>query len=265
MVDENKSRTGEQEARTSEHSLTALKARQADLKGHRDMYSRQYSVIAGFSLFGLVAAPVCIWLFNSQIHRSPVLAFLLLYFLSPAAVLPTLRTRLRDLDNDLQQIDFQIDLFSFDVSKREIRAEQLLHLNHLQLRRYIDLNLSQNSWIFTLGVACILLGTVILASTLYVLLRLGGTEDSTTKIITAVLGGVGAFLTNFVAAVYLKMSATANQNLASFYSRLAENQQLMLGNLLASRIDDDAKRWDTLAALSLRLVPLKEDHSAAGG
>jgi len=258
MVDEN-------ETRSKKETLKCLLTRQADLSKRRGMASREQSFYQAALTLALVAAPLFFWFFKDQIHQRPLLGLTVLYSLTPAAMLPMARAKLRDLENDLQQIEFQIDLFSFDVTKRETRADELLRLTDMQLRRYYDLNLSENRLIFGLGVACILLGTVILTSTLYVLFQLKGGDDSTTKIATAVLGGVGAFLTNFVAAIYLKMSAAATQNLAAFHSRLVETQQLMLGNLLASRIDDDAKRWDTLAALSLRLVTLKEDRGTAAG
>jgi hypothetical protein len=57
------------------------------------------------------------------------------------------------------------------------------------------------------------------------------------------------------------MNAATTEALAAFHLRLVETHQLMLGNLLASRIDNDDKRWDTLAALALRLVPAKEEKA----
>jgi hypothetical protein len=56
------------------------------------------------------------------------------------------------------------------------------------------------------------------------------------------IGAVGAILTNFVAAIYLRMNAATSENLAAFHSRLVETHELMLGNLLASRIDNDGQR-----------------------
>jgi hypothetical protein len=120
------------------------------------------------------------------------------------------------------------------------------------LRRYYDLNLRQNSWVFGLGIFCILLGAFIIGATLF--LVIGVATNIETKIITAALGAVGSILSNFVAAIYLKMNASATQNLTSFHSRLVETQKLLLGNLLASRIEDDTKRWDTLSQLSLHLI-----------
>jgi hypothetical protein len=164
------------------------------------------------------------------------------------------RAKLRDLDNDLGQIEFQIDLFSHKLSEEELKAEKLLRLNDFQLRRYYDLNLNQNRWVFKLGIGCIAAGVFILAVTLYVLRYM---TPEPLQIVTAVLGGVGAVLTNYVAAIYLKMSASASDSLASFHGRLVETHQLMLANLLISRIEDPILRWDTLSKLAIKIAPAK--------
>jgi hypothetical protein len=168
------------------------------------------------------------------------------------------RTKLRELSRDVEQVEFRIDLYSHQFD-RELKAEKLLRLNDLQLRRYYDMNLSQNRKVFELGIWCIAAGVIIIGVTLYVMHGLRSCQDMTEKIATAVLGGVGAILTNYVAAVYLKMHASANENLASFHERLVETHQLMMGNLLAARIEDDDLRWKTLASLALKLTPAKGD------
>jgi hypothetical protein len=168
------------------------------------------------------------------------------------AMLPSLRLRLRQIENDIQELDFRIDLQEFDASQSERRAEKILRLSDFQLRRYYDLNLSQNSWIFRLGIFCILLGVAVIGTTLFLVVRMDAPYE--TKVITAVLGSIGAILTNFVAAIYLQMNTAATKNLAAFHSRLVETHRLLLGNLLASRIEDNEKRWDTLSQLSLHLV-----------
>jgi len=148
-------------------------------------------------------------------------------------------------------------LQQFEVGREESRAEKILRINQLQLRRYYDMNLSQNFWVFSLGVFCILLGVSVIALSLYLVLGAGLATD--TKIIVASLGGVGSILANFVAAIYLRMNTSASQNLAAFHSRLAETNQLLLANLLASRIQNDEQRWRTLAELARGLVAVKHD------
>ena len=180
------------------------------------------------------------------------MVFVFALFIVAVIDVATLRMRLRQSENDIQELDFQIDLQEFDVSPSERRAEKLLGISDFQLRRYYDLNLSQNSWVFGLGIFCILLGVAIIGVTVFLLVRVDLPYE--TKVITAVVGSIGAILTNFVAAIYLKMNSAATENLAAFHSRLVETHRLLLGNLLASRIENDEKKWDTLSQLSLHLM-----------
>ncbi len=50
------------------------------------------------------------------------------------------------------------------------------------------------------------------------------------------------------------MHASASTYLASFHTRLVETSQILLGNLLASRIENENKRRETLSQLSIELV-----------
>jgi hypothetical protein len=238
-------------------AVTALKARQRKLEIHRRNAQRYYDWLKPVAIFCMIILPFFIWQYHMRAVKNPAYLLFSLYVIAPAATVPGMRSRLRDLDSELQQVDFQIDLFSFEVSKRETRAEKLLRVNDIQLRRYYDLNLSQNRWVFSLGVVCIALGAAIIGATMYIVFQLPDKDDAS-KIITGVLGAVGAILTNFVAAIYLNMNKASSETLAAFHSRLVETHQLLLGNLLASRIEDNAKREDTLASLSLHLVPGKD-------
>jgi hypothetical protein len=221
------------------------------LKWHRSAQLLYYLCIA-LALAGLFSGILARW-WNSgrQITRTELVAYLC--GVGALAVVPMFRAKLRDVEADIQDVDLRIDLYSYPASSREIRAENILRLNDIQLRRYYDLNLSQNRWVFGLGIACIALGTCIIGLSLYLVLeRTHG--DRNEQIIIAVLGGIGAFLTNFVAAIYLKMNASTTETLATFHSRLVETHQALFGNLLASRIEDDNRRWDTLGALALRVA-----------
>ncbi len=162
------------------------------------------------------------------------------------------RAQLRDADADIQELDFQIDLQRFKVSTGESRAEKILRINDFQLRRYYDLNLSQNFWVFSLGILCILLGVGVIASTLYLVLHVAATLQA--QVVTAILGGTGALFTNIIAAIYLKMNTSASDNLAAFHGKLVETNRLLLANVLASRIEDPEKRGSTLADLAIGLT-----------
>jgi hypothetical protein len=133
-----------------------------------------------------------------------------------------------------------------------VRPEKIMRLNDLYLQRHYKLNINQNVWVFGLGIACIILGLSIIIGTIYVVIFVA--PDLSTRMITAIVGSVGALLSSYVAAIYLKMHAAASSHLGSFHTRLVETQQLLLGNLLASRIEDDNKRWETLSELALNMA-----------
>ncbi len=182
--------------------------------------------------------------------------FSLLYLLSFVPFIAFARTRLRNIDEEIQTLDFEIDLQQYEVSIPERRAEKILRIHQAQLRRYYDLNLSQNVWLFAIGVFCIVLGAVVIGLTFYWVTNKSGILAE--KIIVACIGGVGAILTNFIAAIYLRMHSTASESLNVFHSKLVESQELLLSNLLASGIEDDQKRWDTLAEISKNIVRRNE-------
>lgn len=50
---------------------------------------------------------------------------------------------------------------------------------------------------------------------------------------------------------YLKMHASASQHLGSFHERLVDTHQTLLANLVASRIEDEKLREETLSKLAL--------------
>jgi hypothetical protein len=162
------------------------------------------------------------------------------------------RARLRSFEQDLQELDFQ----QFDVSISESRAEKILRLNSFQLRRYHDINLQQNTWVFSLGVLCILLEIAVIGVNFYLVIAVA--HDLDAKINIGVLGAIGSLLTNYIAAIYLKMHSGATANLAAFHGKLVDTHQTLFGNLVASRIEDDKLRGDTLSKLALYVAGSRE-------
>lgn len=160
------------------------------------------------------------------------------------------RSQLTGFEADVQEIDFEIELQQFEVLSRERRAEKLIRINNRQLRRYHETNLSQNLWVFALGVGCILAGVGIVAAALH-LVRIG--ENWESNVLVAALGAIGSIMVHYVAALFLRMHAGASENLTLFHDRLVETHQLLMGNLLASRIEDNDKRWETLSKLALEV------------
>jgi len=138
------------------------------------------------------------------------------------------------------------------------KADKLLSNNDEQLRSYYELNLAQCSKIFWVGILCLAVGVCIVVVTVYYVLR--ATDDHAQTVIGAV-GGASAILIHFVAVVFLKMHSEILTLLKEFQSKLVDTQELYLANVLASRIEDKAKRFDAFKDLSY--VMAADAHSGA--
>ena len=232
--------------------LSELMTRRNELSARRSGAQRTYYAALGVGVLCVAILLAFAW----NLKNSSLAPVLVVYAFSPFAILPMYRVKLQSLDEDLQELGFQIDLQQYAVSVSESRAEKILRLNNFQLRRYHDINLRQNTWVFSLGIFCILIGVMVLSATVYLVLYAAQTLDA--KIITGALGAMGSLLTNFIAAIYLKMHASAVGNLSSFYSKLVDTNQTLFGNLVASRIEDEHLRDTTLSKLALFVAGSKE-------
>jgi hypothetical protein len=231
--------------------LTELRARRAELISRRARRQRTLYMQATIAVLVPIAL-AALFLRNKSWFSSAFAPVIFLYAMAPFAMVPMTRVRVRQIEEEIQDLDFEIDLRQFSVTPQESHAEKILRISNTQLRRYYDLNLNQNIWIFGLGVFCILLGVAVIGTTLFLLLWVA--QETETKIITGAVGAIGSLLVNYVAAIYLKMNAEAASNLSTFHSRLVETHQMLLANLLASRIEDETKRWDTISQLSINVA-----------
>jgi hypothetical protein len=227
--------------------MDSLRSQRDRLMDRRYSYQKIYYLHIGYSILVMSSFLMSPSGFSIQRIILSVLVTLMLL-----VALAMIKSQLHNTEEALEDLDFAIDLQRYQSTPRESKAEKMLRINSTQLRRYYELNLQQNKWIFLLGIGCILLGVGLIGLTLYLVVNeLPHTED---KIICAVLGSVGAFLTNFIAAMYLKMNSTAAQNLAGFHTQLVKTHEVLITNLLAAGIDNDEKRWAALSDLSLKIA-----------
>ncbi len=163
-----------------------------------------------------------------------------------------LRSRDRELREELQDKFFEEELLRSGASPEESRAEELLRMYQVQLRRYYDLNLTQNTWVFAIGILCILLGVAVIATTIYLIAT--SPAEWQVKTVLGLVGAVGSLMTNYIAAVYLRMNSATTTSLTTFHASLAATHQLFLANLLVARIEDPNLRWDALGQMSLAIT-----------
>ena len=165
---------------------------------------------------------------------------------------PSLKARIRSYEARHLDLTFERDVLILAPSTTEIRADKLLRMNQQQLRRYYEMNLQQNTWVFVVGLVCLGLGVGVIAGTFYLLQKSTGHEAEQT--IIAAVGVVGTILSNFVAVVYLKMHATNAQGVSEFHMTLLRMQQVFLANLIAASVSPDESRSQIFAKLSLEML-----------
>lgn len=211
-------------------------------------YRRVLGVVVYASLALAIAVPIIIFSFEN--HRTYYI--FIVYALLPITLLPSYLQRVRQYEKNISDIELSLDIEEFDISKEISYAEKTLRLHNNQLQRYYDLNLRQNSWIFGFGIFCILMGFGVILLTFYLITN--GPSDATTKLIIGILGGVSAILTNFIAALYLKMNSNVSENLREFHDKLVETHKLLMGNLIAAKIEDQAVKESTYAEMAKEIA-----------
>lgn len=164
--------------------------------------------------------------------------------------------RLRALIFDIER---EIELLQSEVSQKNI-SETLFKQHDLQLKRYYDLNLRQNSFVFWVGISCIVLGFGFIGLTMY-LISGNILGDPQNKIIVAATGALAGILSNFIGAIYLKMHTNSINSLTEFHNRIVNTHHFYLSNFLISQISDENKRQETLANLALNI---SNDTSSEG-
>ncbi|PFF53028.1 hypothetical protein COC65_24395 [Bacillus thuringiensis] len=153
---------------------------------------------------------------------------------------------------ELQELENELDLLSISHSSLEERSEKLFKHHHLELKKYYDENLKQSSWIFVVGIVCILIGFAIIGITLYFLIA-NSSNELENKIIVASVGAIGAILSNFIAVIYLKMHAETVKALTEFHNRFVNTHHFYFSNFLLSKIQNEDKREDALVELALKI------------
>ncbi|MEC1118531.1 hypothetical protein P9B08_08530 [Bacillus safensis] len=151
----------------------------------------------------------------------------------------------------LFDIEREIELLRSEDSLKN-RSETLFKQHDLQLKRYYDLNLRQNSFVFWVGISCIALGFGFIGITLY-LISGNILGDPQNKIIVAATGALAGILSNFIGAIYLKMHTNSINSLTEFHNRIVNTHHFYFSNFLISQISDENKREETLANLALNI------------
>jgi hypothetical protein len=139
----------------------------------------------------------------------------------------------------IQELKLELEIADTDPSPE--RAYQLFRHHQMEIRRYYNLALKHSRVMLLAGLVCVLigLGAVVGAGLVFVQAWDKVSElDKFGQSMVAVLGAVGGILSNYVAAIYLKMYAATSETLNEFHGRLVLTHHLHFANYLASKVTD---------------------------
>ncbi|XHU81047.1 hypothetical protein GW624_21040 [Peribacillus simplex] len=181
-----------------------------------------------------------------------ILNFMFILYALIFFLFPLMRTNGGVYKMELQEIENELDLLSLKHASIEERSEKLFKHHHLELKRYYDENLKQSSWLFIVGLICILIGFIIIGVTFYFLIT-NISNELENKIIIASVGAIGAILSNFIAVIYLKMHSETVNSLTQFHNRFVNTHHFHFANFLLSKIENKDKREDALVELAVSI------------
>src|SRR5437867_2930285 len=115
----------------AESRLEQLVARKQELKNKRDKLSRINSVLLAIGIVAIIAVPVFVLTAKFNVVYMPIL---IMYGLLPLALYSINLGSIRQLDNDLNEIELDIDIETFDIDKEVSYAEKTLRLHNSQLK-----------------------------------------------------------------------------------------------------------------------------------
>ncbi|PFZ52778.1 hypothetical protein COL68_25455 [Bacillus wiedmannii] len=257
-------------AETMEYELidrkSVLENRRSELKNIMARKKRKNGKYILMAIICLVIAVISFFL-SPQLFRADPLMGPITYigffvYSITFAAFPILRVS-SEYVIEIQEIENELDLLSISHSSLEERSEKLFKHHHFELKRYYDENLKQSSWIFVVGIACIIIGFVIIGVTMYFLIS-NLSNELENKIIVASVGAIGAILSNFIAVIYLKMHSEAVKALTEFHNRFVNTHHFYFSNFLLSKIQNEDKREDALVELALKINGIPPKAPAQG-
>jgi hypothetical protein len=162
--------------------------------------------------------------------------------------------------DDLTDAQNELELLRIEGGHPERRAQKMLQVNQLDLRRYYDQTLRQGRLIFYVGIGCIALGFGAVLVALALVSRAGA--ELSEQIVIAALGATSAILANFIGLVYLRMFSEISASVGNFHTRLVATHDLYFSNFIAAKVEKDDVRQQLFADMALEIG--KSRHLGAG-
>lgn len=224
---------------------------------NKNKYIKNISLI-GFFLIPIVLLVAIVFLSNLLNDPNDVKLIQLIYIyaimfwvFSIAQILKSSNS-IHDLESALRDLENEIDLAAIDLESIEKRAEKLFKLHQYELDKYYTQNLRQGNQIFIIGFVFFMIGFLIVSGSIYLIAF--KTMDKDSSIIIAGLGAIGTILSNFIAAIYIKMFSETARTSTQFHNRLVTTHNLMFSNFISSKISDKILRENTYSQIAGNLA-----------
>jgi hypothetical protein len=159
----------------------------------------------------------------------------------------------RGRELDVKDLEDEIDLRQIRSDSLEQKAHKLLRIQQSQLSRYLELVLQQSRGIFVVGIGAMLVGVGVVMVTIWQTRTMGPDIDIWQKAIVAVIGAIGAILTNYVAAIYLKMFSDIGTAVQKSINSLSQSTNLNFANVLIANITSEELRNQTLKEIAVAI------------
>lgn len=186
------------------------------------------------------------------IFESKPLAIIGSFYLVVAIAYPLTNVG-KSIELEIDALQSEISLKSTGTDATEERAERLFKSHEIDLKRYYDLALKQNSSIFIAGLICLILGFVFIGLTISFLYYNQKTEIEI-QLLIGIIGSLGSLMTNFIALVYLRMYSNTLKSFSAFHKKLVSTNHLHFSNFLISKISDSKIKNEALKGLSEKIV-----------
>ena len=196
------------------------------------------SLIIGFVILAIGGHTLLgSWLFYIFIAIALICFLLSIGFIFDKRGIKTAQVKIDTINKDIELIEIK-------SGDERILAEKEFKVHQKELKRYYDLNISQIKFLSRLGIILIALGLLIVISSIIAYLTL---ESDFWFVLLGVVSGV---LFDVIGAFFISMYAENMKVAISLHSKLSGSNDLLLANLIVSKIDDKKARNTALAEIA---------------
>jgi|GEM_PF-4404257 len=156
---------------------------------------------------------------------------------------------IRNYEEYLRQVEDELDLLEVGEGDNVRRSEKLFRNHQRELKRYYNINLGHYRWIFPVGIIMVILGSAVIAGTIWVF------RDTIKDSIAPILiGAVSGVLVDFVGAVLIHMYTETVKSSIAFHNQLMKSNHALFANMLAFKIKDSDKQDETFTELARLMI-----------